>query len=314
MSAEARPSEEAFQASRSHLLGLAYRMLGSFSEAEDIVQEAWIRWRSAGDEHVVKPLAFLRKLTARLCLDQLKSARRRREHYVGTWLPEPVPDYAASEIDEPVLADDITMSLLLAMERLSPAERAAFLLHDIFDLPFAEIASILDKPETACRQLATRGRKQLRSDRKRFDADRATAERLTTAFLKASQEGDAQMLQLILADDVIVYSDGGGKRPAALNLIRGREKASRFFLGIHRKRDGRQPSIIYRGRVNGAPGYISLEADGLPQAVSVQVQGERIGAVYIVRNPEKLRLVRSARGSTADRVGEQVAQRDSGPV
>jgi RNA polymerase sigma-70 factor, ECF subfamily len=292
--ASATQHEEAFQANRSYLLGLAYRMLGSVSEAEDIVQDAWIRWSKARGEEVIQPRAFLRKIATRLCLDHLKSARLRREEYVGPWLPEPVPDYVAAEIDEPILADDITMSMLLALERLTPPERAAFLLHDVFDVPFVEIASILDKPETACRQLASRARKHVRGSRRRFDADRAAAERLTTAFLEAARDGDAEALKAILSEDVVVYTDGGGRRPAALNLLQGFDRVSRFFLGLRRKGGGLLPEIIYRGRINAAPGFITLEKDGLPQAVSIEVEAGRIAAIYIVRNPEKLRLVRAA--------------------
>ena len=292
--ASAAQHQEAFVRNRTYLLGLAYRMLGSMAEAEDIVQETWLRWSKTVAEEVLNPRAFLRKVTTRLCLDHLKSARLRREEYVGPWLPEPVPDYAAAEIDGPVLADDITMGLLLALERLTPPERATFLLHDMFEVPFAEIAAILDKTETACRQLATRARKQVQASRKRFTADRAAAERLTTAFLKAARDGDAEALKALLAEDVVIYSDGGGKRPAALNLLKGADRALRFLVGLHRKRGGVAPEILYRGRINAAPGFITLEPDGLPQAVSVEVEGARIVALYIVRNPEKLRLVRVA--------------------
>lgn len=289
--ASAAQHQEAFQRSRPYLLGLAYRMLGSMAEAEDIVQDAWIRWSKACGEEVLNPRAFLRKVTTRLCLDHLKSARLRREEYVGPWLPEPVPDYVTAEIDAPILADDITMGLLLALERLTPPERAAFLLHDMFEVPFAEVASILNKPETACRQLATRARKQVQASRKRFTPDRAAAERLTTAFLKAARDGDAEALKAILAKDVVIYSDGGGKRPAARNLLEGADRALRFFLGLHRKRGGVAPEILYRGRINAAPGFITLEPDGLPQAVSIETEGQKIAAIYIVRNPEKLRLL-----------------------
>jgi RNA polymerase sigma-70 factor, ECF subfamily len=289
--ASAAQHQEAFQQNRSYLLGLAYRMLGSFAEAEDIVQEAWIRWQRANRDDVAQPRAFLRKVATRLCLDHLKSARVQREEYVGPWLPEAVPDYVAAEIAEPTLADDITMGLLLALERLSPPERAAFLLHDMFEVPFAEIAAILDKPETACRQLATRARQRVQGSRRRFDSDRAAAERLTNAFLIAAREGDIEALKSILAEDVVVYTDGGGKRPAALNLISGLDRVSRFFAGLHKKRLGLAAELIYRGRINAAPGFITLEPDGLPQAVSIEAQDGKIAAIYIVRNPDKLRLV-----------------------
>ena len=297
MATGGEPDEE-FQRHRPYLLGIAYRMLGSLSEAEDIVQEAWIRWNRTAVEDVEQPRAFLRQVVTRLSLDHLKSARLRREEYVGPWLPEPLPDFLAAEIEEPILADDITMGLLLALERLSPPERAAFLLHDVFEVPFAEISAILGKPEAACRQLAARGRKRVRESRQRFDADRATAERLTTAFFKATRDGDAEALKAILAEDVVIYTDGGGKRPAARNVISGADRVTRFFVGLHRKREGAPPEIIYRGGINAAPGFITLEPDGLPQAVSVEVHEGRIAAVYIIRNPEKLRLLRTDRRSS----------------
>jgi RNA polymerase sigma-70 factor (ECF subfamily) len=287
----AEQHEQVFRTNRGHLLGLAYRMLGSYSEAEDIVQETWIRWSKAGGEDILRPLAFLRKITTRLCLDYLKSARQRREQYVGPWLPEPLPDYLATGTDEAVLANDVTMSLLVTMERLSPAERAAFLLHDIFDLPFAEIASILDRAEPACRQLAARARKLVRGRRRRFRTDRDEAERLTTAFIQAARQGDVEQLKRILAEDVVVYSDGGGQRIASLNVLEGADRVTRFFAGI-RKHQPMLPHIIYRGRINAAPGFISLESDGLPQAVSLEIENGKIAAVFIVRNPDKLRLVR----------------------
>jgi RNA polymerase sigma-70 factor, ECF subfamily len=289
--AAAGADDGAFEQNRKYLLGLAYRMLGSLSEAEDIVQESWLRWRRASRDEVASPRAFLRRIATRLCLDQLKSARARREEYVGPWLPEPIAADGGGGETEPMLDRDLTMGLMLALERLTPPQRAAFLLHDMFDVPFAEIAETLGQSEAAARQHAARARQQVRDARRRFDVDLAAADRLTDAFLKAARDGDAEALKKILAEDVIVYSDGGGIRPAARNPIVGLDRTLRFFLGLRRKMGGQLPQLIYRGLINASPGFITLERDGLPQAFVIEAQGGRISAIYIVRNPEKLRLL-----------------------
>lgn len=280
-----------FEQHRGFLLGLAYRMLGSRAEAEDIVQEAWLRWQGADRASVAAPRAFLRRIATRLCLDQLKSARVRREEYVGPWLPEPVAAGPDPEEIEAMLDRDVTMGLMLALERLTPAQRAAFLLHDMFEVPFTEIADTLGQSEAACRQHATRARRQIRDSRKRFAVDSAAADRLTDAFLKAAREGDAEALKRLLADDVIIHTDGGGIRPAARNLITGLDKTLRFLVGLRRKYGSFTPEIVWRGRINAAPGYITIESDGLPQATVIESDGKKITAIYIVRNPEKLRLL-----------------------
>lgn len=280
-----------FETHRGYLTGIAYRMLGSLSEAEDMLQEAWLRWRGATRDEIQQPRAFLRTVVTRLCLDQLRSARARREEYVGPWLPEPLVGEDPTGVDAQPLARDVTFSLMLALERLTPPQRAAFLLHDVFEVPFAEVAETIGQSEAACRQLAARARKQVRDSHRRYPTEKDEAERLTAAFLAAARDGDVDRLRAVFAEDVVVYTDGGGRRPAALNVLRGRERAVGLFAGLHRKRSGRLPEVLYLGPINGSPGLITLESDGLPQALSVEVVGERIVAVYIVRNPEKLRLV-----------------------
>jgi RNA polymerase sigma-70 factor (ECF subfamily) len=290
MTASALAAPGLFEQHRPYLLGLAYRMLGSRAEAEDVVQEAWLRWQRADHKSVAAPRAFLRRIATRLCLDQLKSARVRREQYVGPWLPEPVaggPDHPETAM----LDRDVTMGLMLALERLTPAQRAAFLLHDMFDVPFAEIADTLGQSEAAVRQHATRARRQVRESRRRFAVDSAAADRLTDAFLKAARDGDADALKRLLAENVIVHTDGGGVRPAARNLITGLDKTLRFLLGLRKKHGDILPKIVWRGRINAAPGFITMEKDGLPQATVIESDGERITAIYIVRNPEKLRML-----------------------
>lgn len=285
---------DAFLEQRPALFGLAYRMLGSVAEAEDILQEAYLRWQSRERAEVNNVRAFLMKTVTRLCLDHLKSARARREHYVGAWLPEPlVLEAAVSDPQE--LAQDLSVALLLALERLSPLERAVFLLHDVFESDFSEVASLLERSEAACRQLAVRARSNLRKERPRFPLVPSEGEAIAAAFQKASREGDLSALQALLADEVVLHSDGGGRRAAALNPIRGRDRVCRFFLGIKRKGLVAWPLVSRFAWVNGNPGLLTLERDGLPQSLSLEVKEGRVHAIYLVRNPEKLRHVSVSR-------------------
>jgi RNA polymerase sigma-70 factor, ECF subfamily len=278
-----------FEPHRRHLLGLAYRMLGSVAEAEDVVQDSYLRWQAADRETVASPRAFLSTIATRLSLDRLKSAQARKEHYVGPWLPEPLVDDDSAPDHAVELADDLTYSLLLALERLSPLERAAFLLHDVFDLDYAEVAETLDRNEAACRQLAARARRNVQTARPRFKVKREEAERLAAAFLKASRHGDADALKAMLADDVEVHSDGGGLRPAALNVIAGQANVIALFAGLARKFGGEIPLVLHLGTINAAPGFATLEADGLPQTVSLELEEGLIKRIFVMRNPEKLR-------------------------
>jgi RNA polymerase sigma-70 factor, ECF subfamily len=272
---------------RGRLLGLAYRMLGSRSDAEDIVQDAYLRF--AGAEGVQNPEAFLVTVVTRLCLDRLKSARTQREVYVGPWLPEPVCDAEGLSAEAATeLADDLSFALLLALDRLSPMERAAFLLHDVFDTPFSEVASMLDRSEAACRQLATRARRAVRDERPAPVATPDNHARLLTAFSEAATSGNVARLAALLCEDAIAITDGGGRKTAALNPIMGADKIARFFIGVTAKNAGHdiriEPAVI-----NGAFGAL-LYLDGeLDHAVSMAIDGERIAAIYVVRNPDKLR-------------------------
>jgi RNA polymerase sigma-70 factor (ECF subfamily) len=285
--APASPGLAAFEMHRSHLLGVAYRMLGSLAEAEDVVQESWMRWERTGSQDVANPRAFLSRIVTNLCLDQMKSARARREEYVGPWLPEPLvegigPDVEAEQVDS------LSVALLLALERLSPLERAAYLLHDIFDMDYVDIAQQLGRPETACRQLAARARAHVQSGKPRFAVPRDEGERLVDAFLAASRSGDASAFGRLLTDDVMVHSDGGGIKIATRNAIYGADKVARFFAGILRKAGDYPRRILHRGLINGMPGYISLEKGDTLQSTALEIVDGRIAAVYIVRNPNKL--------------------------
>ena len=278
----------AFAAHRKRLFGLAYRMLGSSAEAEDVVQDAWLKFDRA--EQVRDAGPYLAQIVTRLCLDRLRSSRARRDTYVGPWLPEPIIGEPVSGPDAAIeLADDISFALLLALERLSPFERAAFLLHDVFDLPFAEVSGVLGKSETASRQLASRARKAIRSERKSGTATPEMHRRLLNSFIQAVASGDTDGLMAMLREDVVMVTDGGGVRLAALHPIVGRDKVVRFFIKTGEKLAGK--SIGLSGRdavVNGLPGMLVYIDGELDQVQSIAVVDGRIAAIYSVRNPEKL--------------------------
>jgi RNA polymerase sigma-70 factor (ECF subfamily) len=286
-----------FEPYRRRLLGLAYRMLGSMADAEDAVQETYLRWHAANRDSVLDPRAFLMTTTTRICLDLLTSARARREEYVGPWLPEPVLDTAALAPDSRAeLAEDLSVALLLTLDRLSPLERAAFLLHDVFDFSFSEVATALDRREAACRQLAARARAHVRAMRPRgatappprANETGATHAQLMSAFVAATRTGDLEALTRLLADDVRVVTDGGGKVPAALNVLDGAERAARFLVGAARK-GWREDFTLRFAAINGLPGVIVDSPEGPVQTVAFDIDGDMIRALYVVRNPDKLR-------------------------
>jgi RNA polymerase sigma-70 factor (ECF subfamily) len=277
---------------RGRLLGLAYRMLGSRSDAEDVVQDAYLRFAGAQDVHNAE--AFLVTVVTRLCLDRLKSARAQREVYVGPWLPEPVFDAEGLSADAATeLADDLSFALLLALDRLSPLERAAFLLHDVFDTPFSEIAAMLDRTEAACRQLATRARRAVRDERPAPAATPDNHARLLQAFGEAVTSGDVARLAELLREDAVAITDGGGRKTAARNPIQGADKIARFFIGLAAKNAGHEIRVE-PAMINGAIGAL-LYLDGeLDHTMSMAISGEKIAAIYIVRNPDKLRHLPAA--------------------
>jgi len=286
-------AEPVFEAHRRYLSQLAYRMLGSVSDAEDIVQDAWLRWNEASREEVLDPRAYLARIVTRLCLDQMKSARRRRELYVGAWLPEPLIETlgAANSLDDDL---DVPIALMVALERLSPLERAAFLLRDIFDVEFSEIARMLERSESTCRQLASRARQHVQQDKVRHRVSPADAERYAKAFFEASHGADPHALQSLLARDVVLHSDGGGKVLAVLNPILGADKVTRFYAGLAQKvaKLGLTTQAYEPVLINGMPGFISLERGETLQTTALDIRDGKIVAVYILRNPDKLRHVR----------------------
>jgi RNA polymerase sigma-70 factor (ECF subfamily) len=256
-------------------------MLGSVADAEDMVQEAFIRWMGADRAQVREPEAFLRRTVTRLCLDQLKSARHRRETYIGPWLPDPVVDE-----DE---ADDITLPLMLALERLSPLERAAFLLHDVFGLGFEEVAATIGRDAAACRQLATRARQHVREERPRFQVEKQRGLEIAGAFFAASRSGDLKALGAMLSADVGLYSDGGGKRPAAPQPILGLDHVLKLHRGLAALMARHPSTLVHVGLINGLPGFVTREADGELQTTALEIADGKVVAIYIMRNPAKLR-------------------------
>ncbi len=289
-----------FEPYRRRLLGLAYRMLGSMADAEDAVQETYLRWHAADRDRVSDPTAFLMTTTTRICLDMLTSARARREEYVGPWLPEPIIDTAPLAPDNRTeLAEDPSIALLLILDQLSPLERAAFLLHDVFDFSFREVATALQRSEAACRQLAARARAHVRATRPRgatppprsggIDAKHA---QLMSAFAAATQSGDLNALIQLLANDVRVVTDGGGKVRAALNVIDGADRVAQFLVEATRKRPGswwREDFTVRFATINGLPGLIVDAPEGPVQTAAFEIEGNVIQALYVVRNPDKLR-------------------------
>lgn len=271
-----------FERERRRLARLGYRMLGSISEAEDVVQDAWLRY-AAAKGGIDRPAAYLTRVVTRLCLDRLKSARARRETYVGPWLPEPL--IGAVEPDETIV-DDITVTLMLAMERLSPLERAAFLLHDIFDVALGDVAVALGREPAAVRQLASRARKHVQAARPRYTVAAAEGERVARAFFAAARDGDTAALSALLALDVEIHTDGGGKVLAFRKVVRGLERALRLFVGVSRKL-AQPPTLLRTAMIDGLPGYVSIDR-GSVQTTALDIRDGRIAAIYIVRNPDKL--------------------------
>jgi RNA polymerase sigma-70 factor (ECF subfamily) len=281
---------ESFEPHRRYLTGIAYRMLGSVAEAEDVVQDAFLRWDGSDRSAVAAPRAFLARVVSRLCLDRMKSARAQREEYVGTWLPEPL--VGAAPRDPATLAEDLSIALLMTLERLSPLERAAFLLHDVFDMDYAQIADVLERSEAAVRQLATRGREHVRDERPRFHPTDDASARLASAFQAAMLQGDVPGIARLLAEDAILYTDGGGKRAAALNPIRGKDRIVRFMVGLASKRRLPVPDEVIATTINGLPGFVVRIDDGTgagPETIALEVSDGAIAAIYTVRNPDKLR-------------------------
>jgi RNA polymerase sigma-70 factor (ECF subfamily) len=277
---DAADAAVSFDPLRPLLTRVAYRMLGSVADAEDVVQDAFIRWLGTDRADVRDTAAFLRRTVTRLCLDQIKSARRQRETYVGPWLPDPLVE----EED----ADDVTLPLMLALERLSPLERAAFLLHDVFGVEFDEVAKTIDRDPAATRQLAARARTHVRDARPRYKLEKEQGLQIANAFFAASRSGDMAALGAMLAADVGLWSDGGGKRPAVTEPVFGYD----IVLKLHRSLAvlfGKYGStLVHAGTINGLPGFVTREADGKLQTTALEIEDGKVVGIYVMRNPDKL--------------------------
>jgi RNA polymerase sigma-70 factor, ECF subfamily len=279
---------------RPLLFSIAYRMVGSVSEAEDIVQDAFLRYHRAGREWEVEvdsPKAYLSAITTRLAIDHLRSARARRETYVGPWLPEPLlADRTAPDPGEQAeLQDSLSLAFLALLERLTPVERAAFLLREVFGYPYDEIAGILERSEDNARQLVSRARRRVDAERPRFDVSPERHEELTERFLQACLDGDTDGLIELLAADVVAYADGGGKVKAVQKPIEGADKVARLMVAISRPDRGAAGVTFEAGAINGRPGRILRDGTGaITGILALDVAGGRISAVRIVINPDKL--------------------------
>jgi RNA polymerase sigma-70 factor (ECF subfamily) len=277
---------------RPLMFSIAYRMVGSVSEAEDIVQEAILR-AMAADDDVESPRAYVSRIVTRLCIDHLRSARVRREQYTGPWLPEPL--VAGTEADaaaQAETADSLSLALLVVLESLSPVERAVFLLREVFAYDYREIAPIVGKSEENCRQIAVRARRAVDARRPRFEASRAERDELARRFLAAAQEGDTEALIDLLAADVEFYGDGGGKATAVRHPVHGREKVARLFAAFVRisRRDG---LVLAPAEVNGQPGARIYDRDGaLISVLSLDIVDGAVQTVRSIVNPEKLAHLR----------------------
>jgi RNA polymerase sigma-70 factor, ECF subfamily len=278
-----RDAAASFDPLRPKLTRIAYRMLGSVADAEDVVQDAFLRWLDTDRDAVREPEAFLRRVVTRLALDQLKSARRRRETYIGPWLPEPVVEAADEE------TDDVTLPLMMALERLSPLERAAFLLHDVFGVSFEEIAETIGREPATCRQLASRARSHVRAARPRFQLPKERGLEIAAAFFAASRGGDMHHLQSLLAADVTVYADGGGKASAAARPTVGLTDVMQLHTALARIFATQMSRVVRYGFINGLPGFVTIEANDVLQTTALQIEDGKIAAIYITRNPDKLR-------------------------
>jgi RNA polymerase sigma-70 factor (ECF subfamily) len=282
--ASSQDAAAVFDPLRPSLVRVAYRMLGSVADAEDVVQDAFLRWLDVDRDAVREPAAFLRRVVTRLCLDRLKSVRRERETYVGPWLPEPVVETGEDALD------DVTLPLLMALERLSPLERASFLLHDVFGLDFEEVAATIGREAAACRQLASRARAHVRNDRPRYPVPKEHGIEIAEAFFAASRDGEMQRLRALLAADVTMYADGGGKAPARREPVVGLDNVLRLFEAIASSVFAKQRSRLVRyGSINGLPGFVTIEHGDILQTTALEIEHGRIVAIYVVRNPDKLK-------------------------
>ncbi|MFI7026543.1 RNA polymerase sigma factor SigJ [Micromonospora sp. NPDC049900] len=284
---EAAEAAGALDAHRPMLLGLAYRLLGSRHDAEDVLQETYLRWARVDRSRVAEPRRYLSRVVTHLSMDRLRARQSAREAYVGQWLPEPVSTVPSpfGPLERAELRDSLSTALLHLLERLTPPERAVYVLHTAFELPYAEIAELLDRSAEDCRQLHHRAAARIGREQPRFTADRAEQERLLEAFVAAAGEGDLRRLTELVAADATAWSDGGGRVSAARNPISGAERVVRFLLGV---RDKGWPLTVHRTELNGQPAAVVVTAGGARYAVTLGTADGRITDIFLVANPDKL--------------------------
>jgi RNA polymerase sigma-70 factor (ECF subfamily) len=286
-----RRADDVFEEHRPALARLAYRMLGSLADAEDVLQEAYVRWAREDRAAVEAPRAYLSSIVTRLCIDHRQAVEARKTRYVGPWLPEPVVEPGRTDPSGRLeTAESVSMALLVVLESLSPVERAAYLLRRVFDYGYDEIGQILEKSEANSRQLVSRAEERIRERRPRFETEPAEAERLTGAFLQACSTGDLHGLVDLLATDAVLYSDSGGKATAALAPIRGADRIARLFLGILKKAPA--DLEVRWVRVNGQPGLMAVVNGEVAQVLTFDIIDGRIANCFVVRNPDKLARVK----------------------
>lgn len=281
----------AFERHKPLLFSVAYRMLGSRADAEDMLQETFLRWQDAADSGVREPRAFLVTVITRLCINQLQSARSRREEYFGQWLPEPlVTGPTANPPNMAGIDGSLSMAFLVLLERLTPVQRAVFLLREVFDYDYEEIAAMLGLTESNCRQILKRAKQYIANDRPRFEVSREQKERLLQQFLETASQGNVESLIALLSSDVVLYTDGGGKATAVPNPIYGAERVARFFTTGGQKL---LPKDLVRrfADINGQPGVVAYHNGTVFGVLTLDVSEAKIGNIYIVRNPEKLTLI-----------------------
>ncbi|MEZ0373010.1 MAG: RNA polymerase sigma-70 factor [Candidatus Sericytochromatia bacterium] len=280
------PHLQIFESARPRLQALAYRLLGSISDSQDLLQESFVRWQKVELTGLRQPEHYLTRMVTHAAIDQLRSARHRRESYTGPWLPEPWIETPADPVQALELADSLSMAFLLLLERLSPLERAVFLLRVVFDYEYAEIGELVDENPAYCRQLVHRAREHLHSERRSRSVDPERQQALLQAFMSACQQGELEPLQALLAQDAILYSDGGGKVRAALNPIQGADRVARFLQGVLSKSP--QQMAVSPALINGSLGLLVSWDGQLRMTLGFDWNEQGIAAMYLVLNPDKL--------------------------
>ncbi|MFA9439577.1 RNA polymerase sigma-70 factor [Uliginosibacterium sp. sgz301328] len=281
-------AQNPFPSLRGRLFGIAYRMLGSRADADDIVQEAWLRWNDADQASIASADAWLVTVTTRLSIDRLRRAQAEREHYTGPWLPEPIIEATVPPAEHALeRASDVSLAFLTLLERLAPEERAAYLLREVFDYAFSEVAEVVGKTEAACRKMVSRARTRVQAERPRFDVSAAAHMRLLERFMVAARSGKLDDLRALFAEDALLLADGGGRVESVLRPIRGADRLARLYHVVARRLGERAEMHI--AIVNGEPGIVRTLDGRIDTIIAVVTDGERITALYSVRNPEKLR-------------------------